>query len=42
VHGTHETDVDTIEAKFIAHTEEEYQAFCKQLEMEGEKLWLGQ
>lgn len=42
VHGTHETDVDVIEEKFIAHTEQEYQAFCKQLEMEGEKLWLGQ
>lgn len=27
IHGTEETDVDAIEAKFIAHTEEEYLDF---------------
>jgi quercetin dioxygenase-like cupin family protein len=42
VHGTHETDVDAIEAKFIAQTDQEYLSFCDQLKLEGEKLWLGQ
>lgn len=41
-HGTDETDVDVIEAKFVAQTEQEYLAFCEQLKLEGEKLWLGQ
>lgn len=27
VHGTHETDVDTIEQQFIVHSEQEYLAF---------------
>lgn len=30
VHGTHETDVDKIEAQFIVHSEQEYLAFCDQ------------
>lgn len=42
VHGTYETDVDKIEAKFIAQTDQDYLAFCEQLKLEGEKLWLGQ
>lgn len=28
IHGTHETDLDKIEQQFIAHTEQDYLAFC--------------
>jgi len=36
VHGTHETDVDQIEAKFIAQTEQEFLTFCdNQLKLKG-------
>jgi len=28
IHGTEETDVDKIEAEFIAHSSEEYKEFC--------------
>lgn len=35
VHGTHETDVDLIEAEFIAQTEQEYLAFSEHLKLEG-------
>lgn len=35
VHGTHETDVDLIEAEFIAQTEQDYLTFCaEQLKLE--------
>ena len=30
IHGTHETDLDKIEAHFIAETEQEYLEFCGQ------------
>jgi hypothetical protein len=33
IHGTDETDLEKIEAHFIAQTEEEYLAFCKILEI---------
>ena len=37
VHGTHKTDVDDIEAEFIAQTEQEFLAFCDtQLKLKGE------
>lgn len=37
IHGTHETDVDKIEAEFIAQDETEFLAFCdNQLKIEGE------
>lgn len=32
IHGTDETDVDLIEEKFIAHSHQEYLAFCALLE----------
>ena len=36
IHGTHKTDVDEIEAEFIAQDEQEFLAFCKdQLRIEG-------
>ena len=38
IHGTDETDLDTIEQKFIAHNEQEYLDFCNtqlQLPFEG-------
>lgn len=33
IHGTDETDVDKIEAHFVAQTEAEYLAFCEQLKI---------
>lgn len=30
IHGTHDTDVDKIERQFIAHSEQEYLAFCEE------------
>jgi quercetin dioxygenase-like cupin family protein len=32
IHGTEETDLEVIEEKFIAHSNAEYIAFCKQIE----------
>ena len=29
VHGTHETEIDVIEREFIAHSEQEFIAFCE-------------
>lgn len=37
IHGTDETDLDKIEAHFIAQDEQEYLEFCKVLEVEGTK-----
>ena len=46
IHGTEETDVDKIEEKFIAQTEQEYLAFVEQTkqlqEQKEETLCLGQ
>lgn len=37
VHGTHETDVDRIEQKFIVHTEQQYLDFVEaQKQLQGE------
>lgn len=33
IHGTHETDIDKIEATFIAQDEKEYLEFCGQLKL---------
>jgi hypothetical protein len=33
IHGTEETDLDKIEQHFIAQDEQEYLAFCRQLEL---------
>lgn len=33
IHGTDETDVDKIEARFIAQDDAEYLAFCEQLQI---------
>ena len=45
IHGTEETDVDKIEEKFIAQTEQEYLAFIEQTkqlqEQQGDTLCLG-
>src|SRR5262245_16445882 len=40
IHGTDETDLEKIEERFIAQTEQEYLDFCKVLEM-GEVKCLG-
>lgn len=39
IHATTETDVDAIEAEFIAQTEQDYLSFCAQIE---DKSCLGQ
>ena len=39
IHGTHEKDVDAIEAEFIAQSEAEFLEFSK---FQGVKLWHGQ
>jgi quercetin dioxygenase-like cupin family protein len=36
IHGTEETDVEKIEEKFIAQSEEDYLEYCKTLQIEGE------
>lgn len=41
VHGTQETDLEKIEAHFIAQSETEYLAYCEALRLEGEKKCLG-
>lgn len=38
IHGTHETDVDKIEAAMIAQNDQEYGEFCK---ISGDTKWLG-
>lgn len=35
IHGTEDRDLDKIEQKFIAHTEQDYIAFCEQQALEG-------
>ena len=37
IHGTDETDLEKIEAHFIAQNEAEYVTFCKALQIEGDK-----
>lgn len=36
VHGTHETDLEKIEAEFVAQDEAEYLAYSKVIEIEGD------
>lgn len=40
IHATDETDLDIIEAKFIAQDETEYLEFCRQAKL-GDTKWLG-
>ena len=37
IHGTDETDLEKIEAEFIAQTDEEYLEFCRLLQVKGVK-----
>jgi hypothetical protein len=41
IHGTQETDIDTIEKIFTADNEQEYLEHCQLLNIEGDKPWLG-
>jgi hypothetical protein len=43
IHGTEETDVEKIERKFVAQTEQEFLEFCEQQKLvDKEALWLGE
>lgn len=33
IHGTHETEVEVIEREFVAHSEQEFLAFCEQQQL---------
>jgi hypothetical protein len=36
IHGTDETDIEKIEAKFVTDTHESYLEFCEKLKLQGE------